>query len=64
MSSKIGMFFHTKKINLQRKNNNVKRVPTPSIIRNPKNTPTAILFAEPMIQRVMSGKSGCSACGK
>lgn len=64
MPSSIKMFFDTKTINLQRKNNNVKRVLKPPIMRNPQLLPSAELLTAPMIQRVVSGRTGCSACGK
>jgi len=58
------MIFHSKQDNLMRKTNNVKRVPKPRQTTNPNIVSSASLFASPMIHRVTSARSGCSACGK
>jgi len=58
------MIFHNKVLNTERKNNFVRPVIKPPIMRNPQLSTTISVFAEPMIQRVTNARSGCGACGK
>jgi hypothetical protein len=64
MTFTFGMEFHTKKINMQRKSNNVKHFTKPKITTSPNAISTLSLFSSPMIERVTNARTGCSACGK
>lgn len=58
------MIFHNKQTNAERKNNFVRPIKNPPAIIKPQLLQGVNVFSEPMIQRVVKARSGCSACGK
>jgi hypothetical protein len=58
------MKFHTKTMNLQKPNHNVKTVAKPPLVTNPTASPVNQLFTgSSMIERVNKAKSSCKHCG-
>jgi len=59
------MIFHSKTMNTERKNHNIKRVPKPENVYNPNLSASNNIFTgSSMITRVNNANSGCKHCGK
>jgi len=59
------MQFHSKKTNMMRKSNNVKRAPsTRQTMKAANNVSSTGVFTGGMVERVHNARTGCSACGK
>ena len=63
-SSFMKMQFHSKKTNMMRKSNNVKRAPTTRQTMKTNNVSSTGVFTGGMVERVHNARTGCSACGK
>jgi hypothetical protein len=59
------MQFHSKKTNMMRKSNNVKRdLSTRQTMKTANNVASNGVFMGGMVERVHNARTGCSACGK